>query len=121
MGTAERRYKIMKLLSRRRYETTGNLALEFGVSERTIQRDIAALSHSFPLYTKAGKYDGGVYVIDNYIPDRMYMKEEELFVLQKLYSSSEKDASLLSPYEKGLLHSLISQYTKPTTSKGRKP
>lgn len=43
MGTAERRRKMMKILCRRRYETIGNLASEFGVSMRTIQRDIMNL------------------------------------------------------------------------------
>lgn len=43
MGTAERRYEMMKILCRRRYETIRNLASEFGVSMRTVQRDIEAL------------------------------------------------------------------------------
>ena len=46
MGIAERRYEIIKLLCRRRYETIRNLAAEFGVSVRTIQRDIEALSRT---------------------------------------------------------------------------
>lgn len=60
MGTAERRREMMKILCRRRYETIGKLASEFGVSMRTIQRDIEALSLTEPIYTKAGKYGGGV-------------------------------------------------------------
>jgi predicted DNA-binding transcriptional regulator YafY len=55
MGTAERRYKIMKTMCRRRYETIRNLASEFGVSMRTIQRDIEVLSETEPIYTKFGK------------------------------------------------------------------
>ena len=61
MGTAERRYEIMKVLCRRRYATIRDLASEFGVSMRTVQRDIEALSRSEPIYTRFGKYGGGVF------------------------------------------------------------
>ena len=43
MGTAERRLAIMKYLCRNRYATTTELAQEFNVSYRTIQRDIFEL------------------------------------------------------------------------------
>ena len=56
MGTAERRYEIMKILCRRRYETIRNLASEFGVPMRTVQRDIETLSRTEPIYTQFGKY-----------------------------------------------------------------
>ena len=115
MGTSERRYELMRLLCRRRYETMRNLALEFGVSIRTIQRDIENLSVTEPIYTKFGKHGGGVYVVDGYSMDRMYMKDSELDVLQKLYIAADKDEDLLTIDEKGLLGSLISQYSKPNT------
>lgn len=114
MGTAERRYEIMKILCRRRHETIQNLAYEFGVSTRTIQRDIEILSLSEPIFTKPGKYGGGIYVVDNYSMSRMYMTTAELDVLHKLYDAADKEAMLLTSDEKELLGSLISQYTKPT-------
>ena len=113
MGTAERRYEIMKILCRHRYETIRNLASEFGVSMRTVQRDIEALSRTEPIYTQCGKYGGGVYVVEGYSMDRMYMKDSELDVLQKLYIAADKNEDLLSFDEKNLLSSLISQYSKP--------
>lgn len=112
MRTAERRYEIMKMLCRRRYETTHNLALEFGVSTRTIQRDIESLSLSEPIFTKPGKY-GGIYVLDGYSMSRMYMADAELDVLHKVYAAADETASLLTSDEKKLLGFLISQYTKP--------
>ena len=115
MGTAERRYEIMKILCRRRYETIRNLASEFGVSMRTIQRDIETLSRTEPIYTQFGKYGGGVYVVEGYSMDRMYMKERELDVLQKLYIAADEQSFLLTEDEKSLLRSLISQYSKPNT------
>ena len=58
MGTSERRYEIMKTLCRCRHEKMHNLAREFGVSTRTIQRDIEVLSRTEPIYTQSGKYGG---------------------------------------------------------------
>lgn len=113
MGTAERRYEIMKILCRRRYETIRNLASEFDVSMRTVQRDIEALSRTEPIYTQFGKYGGGVYVVEGYYMERMYMKDSELDVLQKLYIAVDKNDELLSIDEKNLLRLLISQYSKP--------
>lgn len=80
MGTAERRRKIMKILCRRQHETMKNLASEFGVSMRTIQRDVEALSLTEPIYTQTGKYTGGVFVVDGYSVDRMYMTDAEIDV-----------------------------------------
>ena len=103
----------MKILCRRQHETISNLASELGVSTRTIQRDVEALSITEPIYTQPGKYFGGVYVIDGYSIDRMYMTDSELNVLNKLYISSEKNASLLTIDEKIILKKLISKYSKP--------
>lgn len=113
MGTAERRCQIMKILCRRRYETMRNLASEFGVSMRTIQRDIEVLSRTEPIFTQCGRYGGGVYVIEGYSIDRMYMTNAELDVLRKLYIAADGDTALLTGAEKDLLRSLISQYSKP--------
>ena len=114
MGTAERRHELMKILCRRRHETVRNLASEFGVSMRTVQRDIATLSRTEPIYTQCGKYGGGVYVVDGYSMDQMYMKEQELAVLQKIYIAADENRSLLTDDERNLLASLISKYSKPT-------
>lgn len=94
MGTAERRYRIMKILCPRRYETIRNLASKFGVSMRTIQRDIETLSRTEPIYTQFGKYGGGVYIVEGYSMGRMYMTDTELNVLQKIYIVADKNLSL---------------------------
>ena len=115
MGTLERRREIMKILCRRQHETMSNLASEFGVSIRTIQRDIDSLSISEPIYTRSGKYTGGVYVVKGYSIDRMYMTDAELSVLKKLYITAANNTSLLTKDEKKTLEKIISQYSKPTT------
>ena len=119
MSTAERRSEIAKLLCRRRHETISNLASQFSVSERTIRRDIEALSLlSVPLYTQSGRY-GGVYVMDGYTMERMYMQDKELYVLQKLFLEAERRC-ILSAEELGTLQSVIALYTKPICQSGRK-
>lgn len=114
MGTAERRNAILKVLCRRRYETVGNLAAEFEVSERTIRRDIEILSYTEPIYTQSGRHAGGVYVVDGYHPDRMYMSEEEIAILQKIKDeASRSNSCLLLPGEEKTLERMIRNYAKP--------
>ena len=113
MGTAERRNAIMKLLCRRRHETVHNLAAEFGVSERTIRRDIEALSYTEPIYTQTGRYCGGVYVVEGYSIDRMYMAQGELQVLDKLLSYTNRHRGILSGSERSTLKNIIASYAKP--------
>ncbi len=112
METTERRKEIMRILCRRRHETISNLAQEFGVSARTILRDIEILSLTEPIYTMCGRY-GGVYVMDNYYMSGMYMTEKELSVLHKLSKfSDEKAVCELNDEENRVLKLIISEYTK---------
>lgn len=55
----------MNILYKRKYEITENLANELNVSARTIRRDIVELSRLIPLYTKTGRYGGGIYILDS--------------------------------------------------------
>jgi len=117
MGTAERRTEIMRVLCQRRHETISNLAEEFGVSTRTIMRDIEVLSVTEPIYTQCGRY-GGVFVTEDYSMTRMYMTEKELSVLHKLSKlADERTVCELSKEENKLLQSIISQYTKQKNRK----
>lgn len=120
IGTSERRRELMKLLCRRQHETMYNLAVELGVSLRTIQRDVEALSLSEPIYTQAGKYSGGVYIVDGYSVDRMYMTDTEINVLHKLYAAVCENENLLTTDERDILKVLIAQYSKPKLKNERK-
>ena len=115
METAERRMAILKLLCRRRHETISNLAEQFGVSERTVRRDIEILSLSEPIYTQTGRYGGGVYVTDNFTMDRMYFKDDEIEVMNKILGCVEKgtECNLLNE-EVRLLKRIVKEYTKPS-------
>ena len=77
MTTNERREKIMRILYAKGHCTTSELAENFGVSERTVRRDIGLLSLSKPIYTKSGKNGGGIYIVEGYRIDRNYFSTEE--------------------------------------------
>ena len=111
MGTAERRLEMMKLLCKRRHETMPNLAKEFGVSIRTIQRDILELTFLMPIYVKTGRHEGGVYVDEGYTMDRMYMSPEEIQLLLKV---KKLVGDRLSSQELSSFERIINNYTKPS-------
>ena len=88
----------------------------FGVSIRTIQRDILEIElMGVPLEVKTGRYDGGVYIVGDYAMDRMYMRADELSLLQKIKSIGTQGGPLaLDTEEKAVLDALIRKYTKPS-------
>ena len=111
MGTAERRLEILKYLCRARKATMPRLAEMFGVSVRTIQRDILEIEATFhvPLDIRCGKHDGGVYVVGDYSFDRAYMHNDELSLLAIVQSLVSNQ---LSEDENALLAGIIKAYTK---------
>ena len=111
MGTAERRLEILKYLCRYRHATMPQLAEKFGVSVRTIQRDIFEIEATFhvPLDIRCGKYDGGVYVVGNYSFDRAYMYDEELALLTKVHLLVKDQ---LTEQEGALFSQIIKTYSK---------
>ena len=67
MNTATRRMEIINILVVQRRTTAKKLSEELGVTIRTIQKDIQALSPGFPIYTKQGG-DGGIFISESYKP-----------------------------------------------------
>lgn len=109
MGTAERRLAIMKYLCQKRYVTMLELAEEFGVSVRTVQRDVFELTFLMPLYVKPGRYGGGVYVAETYSMDRMYMSGKETALLGKV---KKLVGNQLTEEELSVLDGILTRYTK---------
>ncbi len=111
MGTAERRLEILKYLCKCRKATMPQLAEMFGVSVRTIQRDILEIEATFrvPLDIRCGKYDGGVYIIGDYSFDRTYMHDDELSLLRKIQGLMKNS---LSDSENSLLAQIIKKYSR---------
>ncbi len=121
MGTAERRKEIMKILCRRRHETVKNLAFEFGVSDRTIRRDIEILSLTEPIYTQMGRYSGGVYVVEDYLLNQTYMSEKESEIIHKIFHELVNQQNcILTKKEMDIFRSIVNTYTKPINEKGKK-
>ena len=91
-----------------------NLAVELDVSYRTIQRDILEIELFIPLKIKRGKYGGGVEIYDTYSYDRMYMTEEEIYLLNKIYIllTSTKELGF-STVEIDLLSRIIQEHSTP--------
>ena len=118
MGITERRAALLTVLCRRRHETIANLAAEFGVSARTIRRDIDALSLDMPIYTQTGRYGGGIYVTDNFQLDRKYFSKSELALLEKIIAYAKRNKPyILSTEEVHALQRILSNYTKPQAIK----
>ena len=88
MKALERRQALIELLCERRYEKISNLAFEFGVSWRTICRDIQELSLSYPIYTDCSRGRAGVYIEEGYYLGKQYLREDEEELIQKLISNS---------------------------------
>ena len=106
MGTAERRNAIMKILCRRRHETIMNLASEFGVSRRTIERDILVLSCSYPIVTVQGAA-GGVRAMDGWYVTRRYLNDDQEALLRSLLPG-------LQPDQQETMQRILSAFAKPS-------
>lgn len=91
MKATERRQAILETMCSRRFDKVENLAFEFDVSRRTVERDILELSLSYPIYTQCGKYDGGVYIAPDYYLGRQYLKPSQQELLEKLLGSLTGD------------------------------
>ena len=73
----ERLFEIIYILMDRKNVTAEELSGHFGVSKRTILRDVETLSMAnIPIYTKQGK-NGGIALLDNYVLDKTVLTEEE--------------------------------------------
>jgi len=86
-----RLFEILYLLVERRSVTAGELARRFEVSQRTIYRDIDALSAAgIPVYAEKGR-NGGIRLMEQYVLDRALLSQREqdevLFALKSLTSA----------------------------------
>ncbi|MBS7020942.1 MAG: YafY family transcriptional regulator [Firmicutes bacterium] len=91
----DRLFGIIYLLLTKQTVTAQELADYFGVSVRTIYRDIDLLSaQNIPIYATKGK-NGGIGLLENYKLDKSLLSEEEqnqiLFALQSLEKLSQSE------------------------------
>ena len=93
--TTERIFDMMKYLCRARYTSMPKLAEMYGVSVRTIKRDVDVLGTLIPIETRSGRYEGGVYVMDGYRWDKAYMSAEDIELLAEIKKVGEKQERLI--------------------------
>lgn len=94
-----RLFEIIYILLEKENITAKELAEHFGVSIRTIYRDIDVLSRSnIPIYTNQGK-GGGINLLDNFVLDKSLISEDEqnqiLFALQSLEKLNVNNEKML--------------------------
>ena len=113
MTMNERRAEIMRILVARRATTMPVLARTFGVTTRTIQNDILALTVDYPLETQRGN-GGCVKVADWYHPHRIILSCEQQRVLSELISGCDA-------YQANVLRQMLTEYgsSQHRTKKGR--
>ena len=107
MNKETRKKEISKILFLRGHVHIKELAELFCVSERTIERDVVALSHEhFPLYTRTGRYNSGIFLLSS--GKRTDLFATELFVLKKIEKAIEgKNIILLTNEEEQTLKAMI--------------
>lgn len=102
----ERRQQVLEAISDRRTERIENLASEFGVSRRTIERDILVLSCSYPIVTAQGAA-GGVRAMDGWYVTRRYLNDDQEALLRSLLPG-------LQPDQQETMQRILSAFAKPS-------
>jgi predicted DNA-binding transcriptional regulator YafY len=79
MSKFQRLFSILFYINRNRKVTANELSNEFGVSVRTIQRDLAELEEwGMPLYSKQGPHGGYTVLKNNILPPLFFTEDEGL-------------------------------------------
>ena len=94
-STTDRRQMILEYLLEHRKTTRKELSNRFGVSLRTIKRDIIVLSYSQPIDTQQGGA-GGIFIADGYRLGMKYLSQEQLSLLEILSQNlCEEDFNIM--------------------------
>ena len=104
MDAIERRREILTKLCQRRTDTCGNLAAEFGASERTIRNDIQVLACSYPIETVRGRRGGGIKITDWFSVSKPVLTPPQLALLTRVGKQLHGD-------DLNILNSIISQFS----------
>ena len=110
MSKSKRLLELMMTVNRKRKFTVKELAMEFGVSARTMLRDLQELSGiGFPLYSEVGPHGGYQVLKESILPPIAFSEEEAValfFAVNALrhYSSLPFEAESASALDKFYLH-----------------
>ena len=98
-----RLFKIVYYLLDKGHATAPQLAEKFEVSVRTIYRDIDALSGAgIPIYSNSGR-NGGIYLLNSYVLDKVVLSEKEK---QEIISALQSLTVIGNTYERATLEKL---------------
>jgi predicted DNA-binding transcriptional regulator YafY len=113
MSKVQRLIELMMTVNTRRKFTARELADEFGVSYRTILRDLDELSAiGVPLYSEVGA-DGGYYVLNERMMPPVLLKESEAVALYFAFQSLQFFGSLPFGTETGYVLKKFYQNLSP--------
>ena len=105
--TFQRREEIRLLLVKEKSTTTRYLMNYFGVTKKTILKDIMFLSSIVPLETRQGN-GGGIFLKMEYNAPRVYLSAEEESLLLRLLDT-------VCEAEKRMLIRIINKFSMPET------
>lgn len=106
-----RLFKIIYHLLDKGYATAPELARKLEVSVRTIYRDIDALSGAgIPVYAEAGR-NGGIYLLDDFVLNRIVLSEQEK---QQILTALQSLAAVGNVYEENILEKLSALFRVPS-------
>ncbi len=104
----------MQFLCKNRCAKMQALADLYGVTVRTIKRDIDELGDIIPIVTQKGRYEGGVKIMDGYSWDKIYMSKEDICLLNEVCQAAKEKKALDFNAEKLIqLENIIRIYTNP--------
>ena len=105
-NTTERRQLILEAISDRRHVAIAALAEDFGVSRRTVERDIEILACSYPIFTESWR-GGGVRAMDGWYVNKRYMTADQEALLRKLLPG-------LQPEDQKTMERILMSFAKPS-------
>lgn len=105
MTANERRLAIWDVMRQRRYDTAPHLAEEFGVSVRTIYRDIELLSGKFPFASRQGK-SGGIYVEHDPCTLQRYLTPKQENLIREVIPTLSSDKQCVA-------QSILDSFARP--------
>ena len=104
MTADERRQYMLNRLFSGEVLKSEQLADELNVSERTVRRDVDAITCEYPVEAVRGRYGGGIKMADWFRPSRKVLTKEQIAAIRKA-------AQFLDGEDRQALMSVISQFS----------
>lgn len=119
MESFKRRIELIYYLCRKRQTTLTEISNHFGITVRTAQRDLLAINEYVQFYTKPGRYEGGIFVVEDFGLEKFFLPDTEIALLQKVLNLSDYFPSAVwIPSDSHTLLNMITKYTMPSIPDG---